>query len=302
MRCEKPNAHTHVKPTMLPLAALVPPPQDFYLGSLGERQEEAKEQEVKELASWRSWWAGLLVEAQREEDGTSHLHRPVVKPDAKKVTFNLEQDGNYKGNNMLKKEDLSYKQEGGTSPLHRQVVKPDATVMADIDEEKMYEGSPKEDWESLVPKETSDPDDKKTSDWAVSSKTDDPEDNECDSQVEQEVADLPKGWRRCQRCGQPSPWHGTCGDCLAEDAREDHEDYEAVLSAAADAEETSSCPQGHHLRPKRAREANQWECDLCGRMIRRGATFGTCKRCDWAACTSCVPTWLRREWRDEPWT
>merc|ERR1712137_471519 len=81
------------------------------------------------------------------------------------------------GKNVLKKSDLSYKQEGeGTSHLYRLVVKPDNTVRVEIDEEKIYEGSLKEDWELLKPKEISDPDDKKPSDWVDDSMMDDPED------------------------------------------------------------------------------------------------------------------------------
>merc|ERR1719173_198935 len=64
------------------------------------------------------------------------------------------------------KSDLSYKQEGeGTSHLYRLIVKPDNTVRVEVDEEKIYEGSLKEDWEMLKPKEISDPDDKKPDDW-----------------------------------------------------------------------------------------------------------------------------------------
>merc|ERR1719507_2286878 len=74
---------------------------------------------------------------------------------------------NYKGKNVLKKSDLPYKQEGeDTSHLYRLVVKPDNTVRVEIDEENVYEGSLKDDWEVLKPKEISDPDDKKPSDWA----------------------------------------------------------------------------------------------------------------------------------------
>merc|ERR1711972_374704 len=44
---------------------------------------------------------------------------------------------NYKGKNVLKKSDLSYKQEGeGTSHVYRMTLKPDNTVRVDIDEEK----------------------------------------------------------------------------------------------------------------------------------------------------------------------
>merc|ERR1712113_1162252 len=73
---------------------------------------------------------------------------------------------NYKGKNVLKKSDLAYKQEqDGTSHLYRLIVKPDNTVKVEIDTEKIYEGSLKEDWELLAAKEISDPDDKKPDDW-----------------------------------------------------------------------------------------------------------------------------------------
>merc|ERR1712160_174757 len=84
---------------------------------------------------------------------------------------------NYQGKNVLKKSDLAYKQEGdGTSHLYRLVVKPDNTVRVEVDEESIYEGSLKEDWELLKPKEILDPDDKKPSDWADDSMMEDPED------------------------------------------------------------------------------------------------------------------------------
>merc|ERR1712127_1044212 len=83
---------------------------------------------------------------------------------------------NYDGKNVLKKSDLAYKQEGeGTSHLYRLVVRPDNTVRVEIDEENVYDGSLKEDWELLKPKEISDPDDKKPSDWADEAMMDDPE-------------------------------------------------------------------------------------------------------------------------------
>merc|ERR1712060_479205 len=72
----------------------------------------------------------------------------------------------YKGKNVLKKSDLAYEQEGeGTSHVYRLVVKPDNTVRVEIDEEKVYEGSLKEDWELLKPKQIPDPEDKKPEDW-----------------------------------------------------------------------------------------------------------------------------------------
>merc|ERR1712238_347525 len=72
---------------------------------------------------------------------------------------------------MGKKTDLAYKQEDeGTSHLYRMVLKPDNTVLVEIDEEKIYEGSIKEDWDVLKPKEISDPADKKPEDWSDDSK------------------------------------------------------------------------------------------------------------------------------------
>merc|ERR1711879_433064 len=85
---------------------------------------------------------------------------------------------------VLKKSDLSYKQENeGTSHLYRMIVKPDNTVRVEIDQEKIYEGSIKEDWEVLKPKEISDPEDKKPSDWVEDSMMDDPEDKKPDDWV-----------------------------------------------------------------------------------------------------------------------
>eukprot|EP00747_Dinoflagellata_sp_TGD_P146654 gnl/TRDRNA2_/TRDRNA2_176714_c1_seq25.p1 gnl/TRDRNA2_/TRDRNA2_176714_c1~~gnl/TRDRNA2_/TRDRNA2_176714_c1_seq25.p1 ORF type:complete len:394 (+),score=161.38 gnl/TRDRNA2_/TRDRNA2_176714_c1_seq25:87-1268(+) len=93
---------------------------------------------------------------------------------------------NYKGKNVLKKTDLPYKQEGeGTSHLYTLVVKPDNTVRVEVDEEKVYEGSLKEDWELLKAKEISDPDDKKPSDWVDTSMMDDPADKKPDDWVEE---------------------------------------------------------------------------------------------------------------------
>merc|ERR1712014_532954 len=73
----------------------------------------------------------------------------------------------------------------GTSHLYRMTLKPDNTVRVEIDEESIYDGSLKEDWEMLKPKEISDPDDKKPSDWADDSMMDDPETWEPDDWVEE---------------------------------------------------------------------------------------------------------------------
>merc|ERR1712151_1432685 len=63
--------------------------------------------------------------------------------------------------------------------------KPDNTVRVEIDEENVYEGSLKEDWELLKPKEISDPNDSKPSDWVDDSMMDDPEDKKPDDWVEE---------------------------------------------------------------------------------------------------------------------
>merc|ERR1712087_1034939 len=91
---------------------------------------------------------------------------------------------NYKGSNVLKKSDLSYKQgeDFGVSHLYRMVLKPDNTVRVEVDEEKVYEGSIKEDWEVLKPKEIPDPDDKKPDDW------DDEEDGEWEAPMKDNPA------------------------------------------------------------------------------------------------------------------
>merc|ERR1711976_323327 len=92
----------------------------------------------------------------------------------------------YKGKNVLKKSDLDYKQEGeGTSHLYRMTLKPDNTVRVEIDEEKIYEGSIKDDWEVLKPKTIADPEDKKPSDWVEDAMMDDPSEKKPDDWVEE---------------------------------------------------------------------------------------------------------------------
>merc|ERR1712139_661873 len=93
---------------------------------------------------------------------------------------------NYDGKNVLKKSDLSYKQDNdGTSHLYTLIVKPDNTCRVEIDQEKVYEGSIKEDWEVLKPKMISDPEDKKPSSWVDEAMMDDPEDKKPDDWVEE---------------------------------------------------------------------------------------------------------------------
>merc|ERR1719487_992842 len=57
---------------------------------------------------------------------------------------------NYDGKNVLKKTDLPYKQDGEKlTHLYRLILRPDNTVKVEIDGEKLYDGSIKEDWEVL---------------------------------------------------------------------------------------------------------------------------------------------------------
>merc|ERR1711865_327517 len=92
---------------------------------------------------------------------------------------------NYKGKNVLKKTVLAYKQEDeGTSHLYTMILKPDNTVRVEIDQEKIYEGSVKEDWEMLKPKEIEDPYDKKPSDWVEEAMMDDPAEKKPEDWVE----------------------------------------------------------------------------------------------------------------------
>merc|ERR1712099_188969 len=103
--------------------------------------------------------------------GDPTVYNVMFGPDKCGYTKRTHLIFNYKGKNVLKKSDLDYKQEGeGTSHLYRMVLKPDNTVRVEIDEEKIYEGSIKEDWDEE--KRIVDSDAKKPDDW------DDEEDGE----------------------------------------------------------------------------------------------------------------------------
>jgi len=104
---------------------------------------------------------------------------------------------NYKGKHVLKKADLDYKQEGEGglsrgSHVYRLILKPDNTVRVEIDEEKTYEGSIKEDWEVLKPKTIEDSEDKKPSDWVEDSMMDDPSDKKPGDWVDDSMIDDPE--------------------------------------------------------------------------------------------------------------
>merc|ERR1712050_535732 len=67
--------------------------------------------------------------------------------------------------------------------------KSDNTVRVEIDEEKIYEGSIKEDWEVLAPKEIPDPEDKKPEDWVEEKRIVDPEAKKPDDWDDEEDGD-----------------------------------------------------------------------------------------------------------------
>jgi len=102
--------------------------------------------------------------------------------------------------NVLKKVPLDYKQETGISHLYRLVLQSDNTVIVSIDNEEIYKGNLKEDWELLKEKEINDPNDKKPEDWVDSEMMDDPEDKE-------EPADYPKARIPDPEANQPADWN-----------------------------------------------------------------------------------------------
>merc|ERR1712226_594263 len=132
--------------------------------------------------------------------GDPTIYNIMFGPDKCGYTKRTHLIFSYKGKNILKKSDLAYKQEDeGTSHLYRMILKPDNTVRVEIDEEKIYEGSIKEDWEVLKPKEIDDPADKKPDDWSDESMIDDPEDKKPDDWVEEKRivdsdAEKPEDW------------------------------------------------------------------------------------------------------------
>merc|ERR1712032_1173681 len=124
---------------------------------------------------------GYLKVGPKQSDlttfGDPTVYNIMFGPDKCGYTKRTHLIFSYKGKNILKKSDLAYKQEGeGTSHVYRLIVRPDNTVRVEIDEEKIYDGSIKDDWEVLKPKEIADPADKKPDDWTDESMIDDPAD------------------------------------------------------------------------------------------------------------------------------
>merc|ERR1712187_504770 len=78
-------------------------------------------------------------------------------------------------------------------------LKKDNTVKVEVDQEEIYAGNIKDDWEILKPKQIADPEDKKPGDWVDSSMMDDPEDKQPDDWVSEkrivdEEASKPDDW------------------------------------------------------------------------------------------------------------
>jgi len=133
---------------------------------------------------------GYIKVGPKMDDGTKFgdptVYNIMFGPDKCGYTKRTHLIFQYKGKNVLKKTDLAYKQEGeGTSHLYRMTLKSDNTVVVDIDEEEIYKGNIKDDWEVLAAKEISDPDDKKPDDWVDTSMMDDPEDKKPDDWTEE---------------------------------------------------------------------------------------------------------------------
>jgi len=131
---------------------------------------------------------GYLKIGPKMEDATKFgdptVYNIMFGPDKCGYTKRTHLIFNYKGKHVLKKTDLDYKQEGeGTSHLYRMTLKPDNTVLVEIDNEKIYEGAIKDDWEVLKPKTIDDPEDKKPSDWVEDAQMDDPDDKKPDDWV-----------------------------------------------------------------------------------------------------------------------
>lgn len=107
---------------------------------------------------------------------------------------------NYKGKNVLKRDDLPYKQnDAGISSVYRVVVTPENKVTVKINDEEVYSGDMEKDWDLLEPKEIDDAEDKKPEDWVDDAMMDDPEETKpADWVEEKEIVDAeakqPEDW------------------------------------------------------------------------------------------------------------
>ncbi|EEQ97714.1 Calreticulin precursor, putative [Perkinsus marinus ATCC 50983] len=101
--------------------------------------------------------------------------------------------------NILKTEDLPYKQQDTLSHVYRLVLRPNDTVRVEIDGDEVFDGSIEENWQFTEPKEIDDPEDSKPDDWVDTPMMDDPEDKKPEDWVEE--AKIPD-----EKATQPEDW------------------------------------------------------------------------------------------------
>mmetsp|Transcript_53375 Transcript_53375/g.96392 ORF Transcript_53375/g.96392 Transcript_53375/m.96392 type:complete len:406 (+) Transcript_53375:47-1264(+) len=124
---------------------------------------------------------GDLKVGPRQEDLTSFgeptPYNIMFGPDQCNADKRTHLIFSHRGKNHLKRTELPYKQEGeGVSHLYRLHLKPDSSVRVDVDEQNIYEGSLKDDWEMIPPSEVPDPGDSKPNDWVEEANIPDPDD------------------------------------------------------------------------------------------------------------------------------
>jgi len=87
--------------------------------------------------------------------------------------------------NVLKTEEIKYKQDDNISHTYRLKLSKDNSVEVDVDGENVYKGNLKDDWKLLEDKEIPDPEDKKPDDWVDEEMMDDPEDKKPEDWVDE---------------------------------------------------------------------------------------------------------------------
>jgi len=106
---------------------------------------------------------------------------------------------NYKGQNHLIKKNVPCESDEHTH-LYTMILHPDNTYEIEIDQKEVAQGSLKEDWDLLAPKEIKDPKAKKPSDWVDEKVIPDPEDqkpegwDDIPAQITDPEADKPEDW------------------------------------------------------------------------------------------------------------
>uniref|UniRef100_A0A7S3XGN1 Calreticulin n=1 Tax=Oxyrrhis marina TaxID=2969 RepID=A0A7S3XGN1_OXYMA len=101
--------------------------------------------------------------------------------------------------NVLKTDDLDYKQGDTKSHVYRLTLRANDSVKVEVDGEEIFDGSIEENWKIGQPAEIDDPEDVKPDDWVDSPMMDDPEDKKPEDWVEEaqipdEKATKPEDW------------------------------------------------------------------------------------------------------------